>query len=212
MAVLDPLDVVLRALRGHPLTSQEREAFARYLDLLMLWNRTHDLTACRTPGEVVTDLLRDSLLFLAVLPDLERIVAVDIGAGAGIPGIPLRLTLPSLELTLIESRRKRVSFLRAAQRELGLTDVRIMEGRAERIVSEHMDIIGKYDVALSRGVAAGDLLKFARPYLKPGGSVIAGGPPRPGPVPPSSGYSDVAWRQITIPPRRTSRTFLVARG
>src|SRR5262245_2929113 len=114
MAVLDPLDEVLRALRGHPLTRHEREAFARYLELLMLWNRTHDLTACRTPGEVVTNLFRDSLLFLAVLPELDRIVAVDIGAGAGIPGIPLRLTLPALELTLIESRRKRVSFLRAA--------------------------------------------------------------------------------------------------
>lgn len=208
---LAPLDEVLRAVRGHALTREERDGFTRYLDLLMLWNRTHDLTGCRTAAEVVTRLFRDSLLFLGMLPEREPLRAVDIGAGAGIPGLPLRLVLPSLRVSLIESRRKRVSFLRAVDRELRLQGVEVIEGRAEDIVTQRLDLVGEYDVVLGRGVVPEELLAVAGPYLRSGGMVVAGGPPEPGPLPRSSGYAIVEWRRESVGSLRGTRTFLVAR-
>jgi 16S rRNA (guanine527-N7)-methyltransferase len=210
---LAPLDQTLRALRGRALSSGERDAFGRYLDLLLRWNRTHDLTAFRTEAEVVGGLFRDSLLFLRALGDLagDAPRVVDIGAGAGIPGLPLRLVLPSLRLTLVEARRKRVSFLRAVQRELALVDVEVREGRSDAVLSEHPELAGRYDVALGRGIAAGELLEAALPYLRPGGLLAAGGPPEAPEVPEYPGYSGIEWRRERFASLRISRTFLIAR-
>jgi 16S rRNA (guanine527-N7)-methyltransferase len=211
---LAPLEEALRVIQGRRLSQGERAAFGRYLDLLVRWNRTHDLTACRTEAEVVTGLFRDSLLFLRVLgPLVDRpaVRVVDIGAGAGIPGLPLRLVLPSLRLTLIEARRKRVSFLRAALRELGLAAVEAREGRADMIANEDSEIIEKFDIVLGRGISPDELLAAALPYLRPGGTLIAGGPPRVMEVPAAPGYSDVEWRRERFPELGLGRTFLVAR-
>ena len=98
------------------------------------------------------DLFEDSLLFLPLLPD-RPLRVVDIGAGAGIPGMPLRIVDERIEVTLIESKRKRVSFLKTLRRELGLEkSVVVEEGRAEALVSEVVRRDGAFDVAVARAV------------------------------------------------------------
>ena len=91
------------------------------------------MTARDSAAAIVQDLFIDSLLFLALLPP-RPLALVDIGAGAGIPGLPLRLADPAIAVTLVEARRKRISFLLAAQRELDLGNVAVKEGRAEALL------------------------------------------------------------------------------
>ena len=134
----DPLGQLFKAfpaLLGRAATPAERNAFLRYADLLILWNRTHHLTAFKTRAEIGRGLFLDSLLFRALLPRAPLRV-LDIGAGAGIPGVPLRMVEPGLSLTLIESRRKPVSFLHALIRELAMPDISVHHGRAEGVMSE----------------------------------------------------------------------------
>src|SRR5262249_53556372 len=114
----DPLDDLGRAilsLLGRPWSDQERGRFTQYLQLIMTWNRVQRLTGHRSPPEIVRDLFQDSLLFLTKLPP-GAIAVVDIGAGAGIPGVPLKIVRPELSLHLIEAKRKRVSFLATVKR------------------------------------------------------------------------------------------------
>ena len=110
------------------------------------------MTALRSPEEIVRGLFLDSLLFLSALPAPRPLKVVDIGAGSGIPGLPIRLADPAITLTLIEAKRKRVSFLLTACRELGLSDVQVLEGRAERLVDENPGVAGSFDAVVARAV------------------------------------------------------------
>ena len=100
-----------------------------YLALLTRWNATYNLTAIRDPAEMVPKHLMDSL---AVAQFVGGTLA-DIGSGAGLPGIPLALALPELEVTVVESNGKKARFLREAQRHLGLKNLRVAESRAESV-------------------------------------------------------------------------------
>jgi 16S rRNA (guanine527-N7)-methyltransferase len=201
----DPLDgllVALRSLTGQPAGRDERRRFQQYLDLFLLWNRTHRMTALESPGAIVEDLFIDSLLFLALLPP-RPLALVDIGAGAGIPGLPLRLADPAIAVTLVEARRKRVSFLLAAQRELDLRDVIVKEGRAEGLLEREPNLGAAFDVVVARSVGpAVALLPLARKYLKVGGLLVVAGPPNP---PPQRPFEVV---RVPIPGTRKSRAFL----
>ena len=181
---------------------ETRRRFQRYLDLFLHWNRTHRMTTLDSPLAVVRKLFADSLLFLPLLPSRRPLVVVDIGAGAGIPGLPLRLADPQIRLTLIESRRKRVSFLRAARRELGLDDVSVEEGRAEHLVEERASLHEAFDAAVARAVSPADTLReVALKYLKTGGVFIASAGPK---STPRDGAQVV---HVPIPWGRTMRSF-----
>jgi len=202
---LDPLDelmVALQALTARPAGPDDRPRFQRYLDLFLRWNHIHRMTALDSAGAVVRDLFIDSLLFLPLLPP-RPLELVDIGAGAGIPGLPLRLADPAIAVTLVEARRKRVSFLLAAQRELDLGNVVVKEGRAEALLTHEPDLSGRFDVVVARSVGpASSLLPLARKYLKVGGVFVASGPPNPLPQEP---FEIV---RVGIPGTRKSRVFL----
>jgi len=162
------------------------------------------MTALDSAAAVVQDLFIDSLLFLALLPP-RPLALVDIGAGAGIPGLPLRLADSAITVTLVEARRKRVSFLLAAQRELDLGDVAVKEGRAEVLLEREPDLTGAFDVVVARSVGpAGALLPVARKYLKAGGLFVVSGPPNP---PPQEPFEIV---RVAIPGTRKRRVFLRA--
>ena len=151
-SALEHLAHTARVLSGRPIDAKARGQFSRYLDLLLLWNRAQNLTGFESPAEIVRGLFEDSLLFLPLLPD-RPLRVVDIGAGAGIPGMPLRIIDERIEVTLIESKRKRVSFLKTLRRELGLEkSVVVEEGRAEALVSEVLRRDGEFDVAVARAV------------------------------------------------------------
>lgn len=201
---LDELMVALQALAARPAGPDDRRRFQRYLDLFLHWNRTHRMTALGSAGAIVQDLLIDSLLFLALLPP-RPLALVDIGAGAGIPGLPLRLADPAIAVTLVEARRKRVSFLLAAQRELELDNIAVKEGRAEVLLDQEPHLAGAFDVVVARSVGpAAALLPVARKYLKPGGVFLASGPPNPLP---QELFKIV---RVAIPGTRKSRVFLRA--
>lgn len=194
-AALDTLAAGARAILGRALESHELESFARYLQLLQKWQRVHRLVGSTEPEWVVENLFLDSLLFLRVLP-AEATSAADIGSGAGFPGIPVRIVRPDMQVTLIESRGRRASFLSEAVRDLGLTGVRVLGGRAESFVDE---AASSFDVAVMR--CAGDpeaLLSIVSRLVVPGGLIILSGPPSPGVLP------GVEWMEV--PGVRSGRT------
>ncbi len=172
---LAPLLAAIPALTGSPVTEAQREGFRRYLDVFLRWNRVHRMTALSSPLEIVQGLFLDSLLFLPLLP-ARPMALLDIGAGSGIPGLPLRLVDDRICLTLIEARRKRVSFLRAVCRELRLEDVRVLEGRAEELIDHDPSLPDSFDAVVARAVGAPLMDSVGTRYLRHGGTlVIAGG-------------------------------------
>lgn len=209
----DPLEQVFKAfpaLLGRAATPAERNAFLRYADLLILWNRTHHLTAFKTRAEIGRGLFLDSLLFRALLPRTPLRI-LDIGAGAGIPGVPLRIVEPALSLTLIESRRKPVSFLHALTRELAMPDISVHHGRAEGVILELPELEGKFDVVLTRAVGLRvSLIEIAMAYLKTGGRLVATGPPVGNPMPKINWQGPAEWKSVEFPKIGLARAFLMA--
>jgi 16S rRNA (guanine527-N7)-methyltransferase len=206
----DPLAELLAAipvLAGRPATPEDRRRFARYLELLVQWDRVHGLTGFKQPREIVRGLFLDSLLFLPQLPP-RPIRLVDIGSGAGVPGLPLRIVDEGIDLTLIEARRKRASFLSAVQRELGLQGITVVEGRAEHVVEQNAELEGKFDVAVARAITpTAKFLRSCEKYLRLGGTVIVAGPPAVGTAPiPRDGTE---WSRLRFPRLGLDRMFLI---
>ena len=121
-----------------------------YLALLQKWNKVHNLTAVRDPEEMVTLHLLDSL---SVLPHIKAKRLLDVGSGAGLPGIPLALCMPELHVTVMDSSHKKASFMRQAKAELGISNLEVVCGRVENYKPEQL-----YDIVISR--AFSDLAEF----------------------------------------------------
>jgi len=167
------------SILGRALTSHELDRFSRYLDLLVKWQRSHRLIGSSDEMWIVEHLFLDSLLFLRLLPVAARTL-VDIGSGAGMPGVPLKIVRSDVEVTLVESRRRRASFLSAVVRELGLAQTRVV---ADRIESRLTDLEGRFDAVVMRCAGdVGKMMPLAARLLAPGGVVIASGPPEPRPL------------------------------
>ena len=202
MTALDALASGAEPILGRPLTRREVDDFSKYLGLLIKWQKAHRLVGSAEPVWIVEHLFLDSLLFLRVLPSSARAVA-DLGSGAGLPGLPLKIVRQDLEVTLIESRRRRAMFLTSAIRTMGLAGCRVVEGRAEDCAD---DIRGRFDAVVTR--CAGDvdvMIPSASRLLSASGVVIASGPPRPRPI--------AAGDWVTVPGirRGTTRRFVVYR-
>jgi len=165
----------IESLTGYPADPAGIARFRRYLALLMDWNKTHRLTGYRSAEAVVRQLFLDALLFLARLPS-GALTMIDLGTGPGIPGVPIRVVRSDISLTVVESRRKQVSFLAALKRGLDLQDIVILEGRAEKLLIDYPALVGGFDVAVTRAVGT-RMIPTAMRYLKPGGLFVAGGPP-----------------------------------
>ena len=137
-----------------------------YLALLDKWNRVYNLTAVREPERMVSHHLLDSL---AAVPHFSGPTVLDVGSGGGLPGIPLAIARPDLQVTLIDSVAKKTAFLLQAKAELGLANLTVATGRVEDFRSET-----GFDSITSR--AFSDLKEFVtltRPHLKPGGRWLA---------------------------------------
>ena len=210
----DPLEDLFSAIRkilGRPPHSDEKDRFSKYLNLLLLWNRTHRLTGLRSAPEVVHRLFIDSLLFFPLLPT-RPLKILDIGAGAGIPGVPLRIVDAGISLTLIEARRKKASFLEALKQEIGILDTEVLQGRAEALIKQHTDLLEKFDVVVARAVLSPELLfPLASPYLRPGGLLIASCPPRSKLALFQGGLLNAERKEVRSPDLRVERQFLVVR-
>lgn len=157
---------------GVALTPGELAAFERYLALLADWGRRMDLTAVLDPEGVQRRHFLESLAVgaalrrLGLLPDGARLI--DVGSGAGFPGLPVRIVWP-VRLTLVEARRKRAAFLRAVVDALALSDVAVIAERAE-VLGRHPEHREAYDVALSRALAPARVLaELTLPFVRVGG-------------------------------------------
>jgi 16S rRNA (guanine527-N7)-methyltransferase len=148
--------------------------FRRYLQLLVQWNQAHNLIGSSDPWFIVKTLFLESLFFLRLVPE-GPIRLADVGSGAGFPGVPLRIVRSDIRLTLVESRRKRASFLSALKRGLGLDDVVVWHGRAEHLAQGSPG----FDIVTMRAVAGmNQCLTVGLPLLVPTGRLIASVPPR----------------------------------
>jgi len=186
------------AVLGRVLDERERDKFSKYLTLLLKWQKAHRLVGSDDPMWIVEHLFLDSLLFLRVLPSSVRTLA-DLGSGAGLPGLPIKIVRPDLDVVLIESRRRRAMFLTSVVRAMQLEGVRVLEGRVEGFVSE---LGGTFHAVVMR--CAGDIevmLPVAAELVSDAGIVIASGPPKQKPL------SVGEWVAVPGLRRGTSRRF-----
>jgi len=166
----------LRAL-GLALPPGAKSQLAAFVALLAKWNRTYNLTAIRAPARMLTHHVLDSLAVLTVLALAPGARLLDLGCGAGLPGLPLAVARPDVAVTLLDSSSKKVAFVRQAIGELGLANATAVAARVEAFVPPV-----PFDVVISRAFA--DLAAFeaaARRLLAPGGAVVAMKGRLPGP-------------------------------
>jgi len=162
------LDAGLRALG---VDAAHAPALLDYLGLLVRWNGTYNLTAIRDPREMVVKHLLDSLSMHAHVATIAARGGrlADLGTGAGLPGIPLAIVHPALQVTLVESAGKKVRFMREAIRTLDLPNARAVEARIEAV-----DEPGAFDAITARALATLPLLiELGGPLLKPDGVLLA---------------------------------------
>jgi 16S rRNA (guanine527-N7)-methyltransferase len=146
---------------------------SRFGELLARWNRVYNLTAIRAGERMLTHHLLDSL---SLVPPLRAVGAqqsrrpvrvLDVGSGGGLPGIPLAIACPQVEVTLVDTVQKKTAFLTQAALELHLTNVRVLHARVENLT-------GQFDVITSRAFAAlADFVAWTRHLLAPGGCWLA---------------------------------------
>ncbi|MBI5302362.1 MAG: 16S rRNA (guanine(527)-N(7))-methyltransferase RsmG [Chloroflexi bacterium] len=154
------------------LTTQQLDAFEIYLRELTEWNTRVNLTAIIERDQVVLKHFLDSLSVVPALPTDARTL-LDVGSGAGFPGVPLKIVRPELRVTLLESVGKKVAFLQHLIARLDLRDTAAIHARAEDLAREaaHRD---KYDVVVARAVAdLAVLAEYALPFVRVGGVFIA---------------------------------------
>ena len=160
---------------GVTLSPAQLDQFALYRDELLAWNRRANLTAITDPAEVEIKHFLDSLTVLQAMDGQPRcgLRVIDVGSGAGLPGLPLKIACPNISLTLLESVGKKTAFLEHVVAALGLKSVAVIHARAEDVAQqeEHREA---YDFVVARAVAPmATLGELTLPLCAVGGTVIA---------------------------------------
>ncbi|WNZ48770.1 16S rRNA (guanine(527)-N(7))-methyltransferase RsmG [Leptolyngbya boryana CZ1] len=153
-------------------SEQERSQFQAFYELILQGNQQQNLTRITEPSDFWEKHLWDSLRGVFPKVTQSRLSAIDIGTGAGFPGIPMAIARPGWNVTLLDSTRKKINFLQDATRSLGLTNVRLLSDRVEQIGQSagHREA---YQLATIRAVAAAPVCaEYALPLLKVGGLAV----------------------------------------
>lgn len=154
------------------LNERQKKQFEDYYRILVEWNNVMNLTAITEYEEVIEKHFIDSLSIVNVIDFCKVYDVIDIGTGAGFPGIPLKIVFPEIQITLLDSLKKRVNFLNEVIVHLGLTDIHAVHGRAEDYAKQK-EYREQYDLCVSRAVAnLSTLSEYCLPYVKINGFFI----------------------------------------
>jgi len=158
---------------GISLSETQLQQFDRYQELLVEWNQKMNLTALTEPKDVAIKHMIDSVSVYDEKWFSEGMSVIDVGTGAGFPGLPLKILCPSLKVTLLDSLNKRVKFLETVVSELGLSDIVCVHARAEE-AARQKQYREKFDVVVSRAVARLPILaEYDLPFVRVGGFFAA---------------------------------------
>lgn len=172
---MNPKSLLLESAQalGISLSEVQTDQFMQYLSLLLEWNEKMNLTAITDPVEVVQKHFIDCI---SVLPHLDLQggeTMIDVGTGAGFPGVPLKIASPALQVTLLDALQKRLTFLDTLTQSLDLSDVTLVHSRAED-GGQNPDLREQFDLCVSRAVAnLAVLLEYCLPFVKVGGKLAA---------------------------------------
>lgn len=179
IAVLQEILTTNTHRMGVDLTSEQLEQFCQYADLLVEWNQKMNLTAITDPEGIAVKHFADSLCAWKVIDSVRkekpdrRISLIDVGTGAGFPGIPLKILFPDLKVVLLDSLQKRLTFLETVIHVLGLSDIRCVHDRAEE-GAHRPKMREQFDMVTARAVASLPvLLEYCAGYAKVGGYFLA---------------------------------------
>lgn len=172
MGFIEELDSVAKEY-GLELTTAQLDDFNKYYELLVEWNEKINLTAITEPKEVAIKHIVDSLSCYQEKLFTGDVSLIDVGTGAGFPGLPLKIFCPNLKLTLLDSLNKRVKFLQLVVDELGLKDVEVIHARSEE-AARNKKYREKFNLATARAVARLPILcEYCLPFIKLNGTFIA---------------------------------------
>lgn len=158
---------------GISLTDEMCLSFHKYSRLLREWNEVMNLTAITDEDEIILKHFADSASVLSYMDIPKNATAIDIGTGAGFPGLPVKIVRPDIKMTLVDSLNKRVNFLKTVCDEISLENVECIHARAEEL-SRKSDKRESFDYCLSRAVAALNVLaEYCLPFVKVGGYLAA---------------------------------------
>jgi 16S rRNA (guanine527-N7)-methyltransferase len=159
---------------GIALDASDVDRLARYLELLLDANTRFNLTAITDPGEAWTRHMLDSLTLVPLIVSADAKTVIDVGSGGGLPGIPLAIVLPGIQFTLLEATGKKARFLEETAAALGLSNIRVINDRAETVGQDHHQHREQYDIVIARAVGRLPvLLELTVPLAKVGGLVLA---------------------------------------
>lgn len=164
---------ILQASLGITLSQSQLNAFQVFEKLLLEWNGKFNLTSITDPAEIHTKHFFDSLTALRIISGNKAFTMIDIGTGAGFPGIPIKIMLPEISLTLVEASQKKAEFCKVVADTLKLSNTSVIAARAEDLGKDqnHRE---KYDLATARAVAElSVLVEYMLPFLKIGGKALA---------------------------------------
>lgn len=157
---------------GIEISHDQAEQFVRYKNILLKWNQKMNLTAITEEREIIIKHFLDSLSCIQTGYLRNEGKMIDVGTGAGFPGIPLKILLPDIKLTLLDSLKKRIGFLEEVCSELNLDKIEFVHGRAEDL-GQNKDYREKYEYVVSRAVATLNILvEYCLPFVKIGGHFI----------------------------------------
>lgn len=172
LALREAADFIL----GRPMTDREVDLSCKFLNLLIKWQKVHRLVGSGDREWIVENLILDSLLFAKILPSASRAI-LDLGSGAGIPGIPLAIVLEGTAVMLVESRQRRASFLAAAIRELGLENASVLRTHLD-VETLPRELAGAFDAVVARCAGGpAEVIPLGLELVKAGGVVVVAGPP-----------------------------------
>lgn len=172
---MDLRNLLLNGAReyGFDLNEEQVDSFIKYKDMLKEWNEKINLTAITDDSEIITKHFIDSISIIKSGVIKDNMSLIDVGTGAGFPGIPLKIIMPSLKVVLLDALNKRVNFLNSVINEIGLKDISVVHGRAEDF-AKNKNYREKFDIATARAVANMMVLsEYCIPFVKIGGYFVA---------------------------------------